>query len=68
MKASICMDCYGPCTPHADPDSHGICEHCLTKRCPNMPSSKKHIEAMHRGYLKLIENGCHRLAEGAEFK
>lgn len=49
MTASICMDCQGPCTAHGHPKSHGLCEHCLAKRCPNLPKSIRHMDAMRRG-------------------
>jgi hypothetical protein len=49
MSFSACAYCGGHCTPHGDPDSHGICDHCLAEKYPAWPASKRHADAMRRG-------------------
>lgn len=49
MPMSVCAYCGGYCTPNGDPKSHGICDHCLEKKCPNLPKSRRHADAMRRG-------------------
>lgn len=61
MSFSACAYCGGYCTPHVDPKSHGICDHCLEKEAPEMPQSKRHAEAMRRGAAAFVRGPVEQL-------
>lgn len=67
MSFSACAYCGGYCTPHGDPKSHGICDHCLEKAAPEMPQSKRHAEAMRRGAEALARGPVDQLRRLANF-
>lgn len=59
---SRCAYCGGPCSAHADENSHGICDPCAARVSPNSPRAVAYREAMSRGLTKMVNAGMVNLA------
>jgi hypothetical protein len=56
MSMSKCAWCENP-RSKGQPDSHGICVHCLAKTSPNSPNAKRYQKAVARAREKMMSEG-----------